>query len=571
MEAATRRWYVGSVFEGFLLTFLVQLENLPTVVEAHKTFDKKIYLKSADIGQVLTVFSSASEREIAIKKLVKSSTGEKVLRSGLTPPTHDIVSSRFERTRKKDTYPPQRVKLVLDDITAPRVTLASLQTNQAPPGAPGAAPGGTNKSGKMNKNMKPRKSLPGNAAQDAQSLIEVCQIVQEEVVEFEDWMATTDQPNGVKFVFKGKDCEWVDNPAYQIVMEHPDVLYSTDDFFDDSLYGDADNKRADTKTADGRQGAQVLKISSTASSSGNSSSISGASNYRESKNINRANQLAAPNRASATNSIPASDVSAPEVNVSKSLMTVDNDDEVTLTTDIDVLNNGAQDDVPASSDSAEVDNSNLFEAEVDEAEAGNEEDELTGQSEVEMESPTKDIGDKDMIIDASASDVSDLETEAIGDTSKRVKFSEQKREETLAALLEFSDGDEDSDDGDGDGDGDADFEERGTVSATAVGEDVDSVVDVDESVSNHNSEPDIGDGVTEVEGAVSAQGGSADADADLMEVVDPSENENSNVSSSSNNNDAKLVGGNDVDADNDDDDLEAELANIDDVDDWLNA
>lgn len=31
---------------------LMQLMNLPTIVETHKTFDNKIFLKSGDIGQV---------------------------------------------------------------------------------------------------------------------------------------------------------------------------------------------------------------------------------------------------------------------------------------------------------------------------------------------------------------------------------------------------------------------------------------------------------------------------------------------------------------------------------------
>jgi transcription initiation factor TFIID subunit 7 len=107
------------------------LQNLPTVVETHKTYDRKIFLKSGDVGQMLQVFDSAKDRSTARNKLVKSAsgyattisgtTGSNVMANGLTPPTTNIVKERFELTRKNiknsDIYSMHRVKEVIADVS----------------------------------------------------------------------------------------------------------------------------------------------------------------------------------------------------------------------------------------------------------------------------------------------------------------------------------------------------------------------------------------------------------------------------------------------------------------------
>ena len=75
------------------------LANLPTNVETHKTFDKKIFIKTGDVGQILVVFKTERERDLAHSRICKTVNGD-YYPSGLTPPTVDIVRRKFELTRK---------------------------------------------------------------------------------------------------------------------------------------------------------------------------------------------------------------------------------------------------------------------------------------------------------------------------------------------------------------------------------------------------------------------------------------------------------------------------------------
>ena len=75
------------------------LANLPTNVETHKTFDKKIFIKTGDVGQILIVFKTERERDLAYSRTCKTLNGD-YYPSGLTPPTVDIVRRKFELTRK---------------------------------------------------------------------------------------------------------------------------------------------------------------------------------------------------------------------------------------------------------------------------------------------------------------------------------------------------------------------------------------------------------------------------------------------------------------------------------------
>lgn len=79
--------------------YFALLTNLPTNVETHKTFDKKIFIKTGDIGQILVVFKTEKERDYAHSRICKTPNGE-YYPSGLTPPTVDIVRRKFDLTRK---------------------------------------------------------------------------------------------------------------------------------------------------------------------------------------------------------------------------------------------------------------------------------------------------------------------------------------------------------------------------------------------------------------------------------------------------------------------------------------
>lgn len=79
------------------------LANLPTNVETHKTFDKKIFIKTGDVGQILVVFKTERERDLAHSRICKTVNGD-YYPSGLSPPTVDIVRRKFELTRKVRTF-----------------------------------------------------------------------------------------------------------------------------------------------------------------------------------------------------------------------------------------------------------------------------------------------------------------------------------------------------------------------------------------------------------------------------------------------------------------------------------
>lgn len=68
-------------------------------------------------SQVLQVFDTADEREIARNKICKTLHGD-YMPSGVTPPTADIVKRRFELTRKNDTFLPYRIRAVIEEINS---------------------------------------------------------------------------------------------------------------------------------------------------------------------------------------------------------------------------------------------------------------------------------------------------------------------------------------------------------------------------------------------------------------------------------------------------------------------
>ena len=184
--------------------------------------------------QILTVFNNTTERDAASRRVSKSVTGERVQANGLTPPTVNIVKHRFEKTRKKAGVPIQQIRLVVEDIYANWVTLSvlnqaliggdsgSINTNS---GAVSSARGGRGGGGRSG-GPKSR-----SRAVDAEDQMEVLQIIDEEIVDFEDWMVSAEQPNGVSISISGKDCAWLKDPRYAILLEHPEMLSVNDEYF----------------------------------------------------------------------------------------------------------------------------------------------------------------------------------------------------------------------------------------------------------------------------------------------------------------------------------------------------
>lgn len=165
------------------------LINLPTIVETHKTFDKKIFIKSGEIGQVLHVFNNEKEKLIAYSKLCKSPHGDS-FPHGLTPPTYDIVHRRFESTRPKVSFPPVYVEEVVADI-----------------------------------NMPWEKSWGRGGFDESEDQVqddkELKELIYEDVVDFEEWMVDSDNPYGISLSIDGKDWK---SPDAQLFLEHPEIL-----------------------------------------------------------------------------------------------------------------------------------------------------------------------------------------------------------------------------------------------------------------------------------------------------------------------------------------------------------
>ena len=178
------------------------LANLPTPVEVQKTFDQKTFLKSGDVGQMLRVFHTDDELRSAKAKLSQNSSGahvpeggnpppaalDAVMLSGLTPPTLGIVERRYKMTRAKKTPPATEVTELVEEISR----------------------------GWRVKTFEERD-------------LEYVEHVEEDLVDFEEWMVDQDERPGTGIVVElgaKKDC-WDAN--LKLVLEHPDAFFKKTD------------------------------------------------------------------------------------------------------------------------------------------------------------------------------------------------------------------------------------------------------------------------------------------------------------------------------------------------------
>jgi transcription initiation factor TFIID subunit 7 len=99
------------------------LVDLPTVVEAMKTWDRKNFLKNMDITQMLLCFAPvATEQEaktIGLPPMVQQA--EHKWPHGLTPPMHDAINRRFRKQPSEKqliSAAAQVKKLLADDLAA---------------------------------------------------------------------------------------------------------------------------------------------------------------------------------------------------------------------------------------------------------------------------------------------------------------------------------------------------------------------------------------------------------------------------------------------------------------------
>lgn len=182
------------------------LVDMPTLCETQKTLDKKIFVKTSDVGQILLVFDKESDRESALASIRKTPQGSEYFPNGLTPPTFDIVHRRFEKTHissaSTPSFEPLKVKEVIKEICDQWETKDDDKVSK--------------------------------------------EWVEEEVVDFEDWMASAEYPNGICLQIRGKN--WTDAHS-NFVLDHPEILHSQ---------RDVDDLTRETQDDDAGAGLEVL-------------------------------------------------------------------------------------------------------------------------------------------------------------------------------------------------------------------------------------------------------------------------------------------------------------------------
>ncbi len=113
--------------------FAAVLVDLPTITEGMKTWDKRNFMKSADICQMLLVFGQVSrEEEARVLPLPVMVTKDFRWPHGLTPPMHDCVHRRFrKRLSKKEIQDKEAEleRLLSEDKKAQRVRFEIIDEN----------------------------------------------------------------------------------------------------------------------------------------------------------------------------------------------------------------------------------------------------------------------------------------------------------------------------------------------------------------------------------------------------------------------------------------------------------
>lgn len=156
-------------------TYPALLQNLPCLVESHKTVDMKIFYKAGDIGQILVVYLNEKSRDLAIFEQ-KILDDVEYIPHGLTIPTMNIIKKKYSRTREKQMYSFDKIQTVLDQIKIFEIK------------------------------EKVHKEII------------------EEVVDFEEWMLDKNQIDGIKIKLEGD--KWL-NQNNGILLEHPSILSYT--------------------------------------------------------------------------------------------------------------------------------------------------------------------------------------------------------------------------------------------------------------------------------------------------------------------------------------------------------
>ncbi|KAH7467313.1 hypothetical protein PRIC1_011365 [Phytophthora ramorum] len=133
-----------------------KIAQLPCILETHKTYDDNFFYKSGEIGQIFVVTDKEEE-----KKLLEN---QEEVTNGLTPPNTNVIKRKYEKTKKTTPFPKNDVARVEEDLV---------------------------------------KIIAGGPIED----------VHEELVDFYDWMADEEHPNGVTVT-----------DEMELIREHPEYL-----------------------------------------------------------------------------------------------------------------------------------------------------------------------------------------------------------------------------------------------------------------------------------------------------------------------------------------------------------
>ncbi|KAF1329639.1 hypothetical protein FI667_g5781, partial [Globisporangium splendens] len=130
--------------------------QLPCILETHKTYDDNFFYKSGEIGQVFVVTEKEEER-----KLLEE---QEEVPHGVTPPNTNVIKRKYEKTKRHTPFPKNDVARVEEDLV---------------------------------------KIIQGGVIED----------VQEELVDYYEWMTDPNFPNGL-----------VVTDEMELIRQHPEYL-----------------------------------------------------------------------------------------------------------------------------------------------------------------------------------------------------------------------------------------------------------------------------------------------------------------------------------------------------------
>lgn len=196
--------------------------NIPTPVEALKTYDNKVFHKSGDIGQILQVFRDEDECEKMRSQLV-TETHDLYYPDGLTAPTEDIVHRRFDSTRTNEDCLTFRYQEVLADVLDFSIRSGG---NMIP---------STRKMIETSKSRKQQQSSNidnDENADNGDEKLPYYETIIEEVLDFDEYMIDVMNPgHGRTLVFDG---DWTEEQI-ELVASHPEIIWSKLEEEEDAL------------------------------------------------------------------------------------------------------------------------------------------------------------------------------------------------------------------------------------------------------------------------------------------------------------------------------------------------